>query len=241
MRPPFLEDNSLTAGLGNFILALPVLVFSLVAHELAHGEAALHQGDDTSYMLGRLTLNPLPHIDPWYSLLMPGLLWFLSHGTFVFGGAKPIPVNPRKYRNYRRGDIIVSLAGVTTNLVLSLVFSVLFVLVFYLSQALPAVGDVLDAAQRMAAWGIYLNLLLCFFNLIPIPPLDGSHVFYYLLPPAAGAWYRSMSRFGILILLVLLFMLPGVFNLFLWPVIWGYNTLANLLVPFALGTGLNIF
>ncbi|MGE5688541.1 MAG: site-2 protease family protein, partial [Gemmatimonadota bacterium] len=101
-------------------------MFSLVAHEYAHGVAALRQGDDTAYMLGRLTLNPLPHIDPVMSVLMPALLLFVSGGRFAFGGAKPVPVNPRKYRNYKRGDIIVSAAGVVTNLGLSLACALLF-------------------------------------------------------------------------------------------------------------------
>ena len=218
-----------------------MLVFSLVAHELAHGEAAYRQGDDTSYMLGRLTLNPLPHIDPFLSILLPGLLWFMSHGSFVFGGAKPIPVNPRKYRHFKRGDIIVSLAGVATNLVLAVAFSVLLVLLFFVGRAVGLDAGIVSAAQRMMAWGIYLNLLLCFFNLIPIPPLDGSHVFYYLLPPRAGSWYRSLSRFGFLPLLALMFLLPRVLDIFLYPVFWGYIHLAGVLQAFAVGPALNIF
>src|SRR5438034_10640072 len=93
----------------------PVLLFSVVAHEYAHAEAAYRQGDDTAYMLGRLTLNPLKHIDPFMTVLLPALL-YVSHAGFLFGSAKPVPVNPRKYRNYRRGDIIVSLAGIGANL-----------------------------------------------------------------------------------------------------------------------------
>lgn len=105
--------------LGGFLLALPVLVLSMVAHEYAHGYAALRQGDNTAKLLGRLTFNPVKHIDPWMSLLLPAMLWFGSGGQFLFGGAKPVPVNPRNYRHYRRGDIIVSLAGIAANLVLA--------------------------------------------------------------------------------------------------------------------------
>src|SRR6476620_9735825 len=105
-----------------------MLVFAMVAHEYAHAVTALRQGDDTAYQLGRVTLNPLPHIDPVMSLLVPALLYFMSGGTFIFGGAKPVPVNPRKYRNYVRGDVIVSAAGVVTNLFLALVWAVVFVL-----------------------------------------------------------------------------------------------------------------
>src|ERR687895_1990520 len=114
-----------------------MLVFAMVAHEYAHAATALRQGDDTAYMLGRVTLNPLPHIDPWMSILLPALLWFGTGGRFTFGGAKPVPVNPRKYRNYRKGDILVSAAGVITNLILALVLAVVFVVLGLIGQALP--------------------------------------------------------------------------------------------------------
>src|SRR3989454_10278771 len=92
----------------------PVLLFSMVAHEYAHAEAAYRQGDDPAYTLGRLTLNPLKHIDPIMTVLVPVILW-LSHAGFLFGAAKPVPVNPRKYRQFVRGDVIVSLAGIVVN------------------------------------------------------------------------------------------------------------------------------
>ena len=92
-----------------------MLVFAMVAHEYAHAAVALQQGDDTAYTLGRVTLNPMPHIDPVMSLLLPAVLWFASNGQYTFGGAKPVPVNSRKFRNFKRGDILVSAAGVTTN------------------------------------------------------------------------------------------------------------------------------
>jgi Zn-dependent protease len=220
-----------------------MLVFAMVAHEYAHGAAALSQGDDTAYMLGRLTLNPVPHIDLWMSILLPALLWFVSHGQFTFGGAKPVPVNPRKYRQFKKGDIIVSAAGVVTNLGIALVCTVLFIAVglFGAGSASP----VLDAAQRMMVWGVWLNLLLCFFNLIPIPPLDGSHLFYYLLPPRLGARYRGLHRWGILPLLAILILLPrivpGALNLLLTPALVSARLLFGLMVPYQLNTGLHIF
>ena len=152
-----------------------MLVFALTAHEYAHAATALRQGDDTAYLLGRVTLNPVPHIDPWMSLLLPTLLYFGTQGAFTFGGAKPVPVNPRKYRKFVRGDILVSAAGVATNFVLAFVFAFLYVLLGLLSQAAPAAAAVLETAQRMMVHGIWINLILCFFNLLPIPPLDGSH------------------------------------------------------------------
>ena len=137
------------SSLATFVIAFPALIFSLVAHEYAHAVAAYRQGDDTAYMLGRITLNPLPHIDPIMSIAFPAITFLLSGGTFVFGGAKPVPVNPRKYRNYKKGDIIVSAAGVATN----------FVLVFRVRAAVRAdrargadgaldASGVFDAAQR---------------------------------------------------------------------------------------------
>jgi Zn-dependent protease len=209
-----------------------MLVFAMVTHEYAHAVTALHQGDDTAYTLGRVTLNPLPHIDPWMSLLLPALLWFGSGGRFTFGGAKPVPVNSRKFRNYRRGDILVSAAGVTTNLFLSLVFAVLFVLIGMLARSMPGAAGALDTVQRMMVYGIWLNLVLCFFNLIPIPPLDGSHLFYYLLPPRAGMWYRDLQRFGYLPLFALMFLFRPVMTFLLAPAYAMMGLLAGYIAPY---------
>jgi Zn-dependent protease len=227
--------------LSDFILALPMLVFAMVAHEYAHAITALHQGDDTAYSLGRVTLNPLPHIDPVMSIVMPTALWFLSGGRFTFGGAKPVPVNSRKFRNFRRGDIIVSAAGVTTNLFLSLVFSVLFVLVGLAARGLPGGTAAFDITQRMMVYGIWLNLILCFFNLIPIPPLDGSHLLYHALPARAGAWYRGLNRFGYLPLFALMFLFRPLMGILLTPAFKMMNFLSGLIAPYQVGPGANIF
>src|SRR3989442_13950239 len=111
----------------------------MVAHEYAHAEAAYRQGDNTAYMLGRLTLNPVKHIDPFMTVLLPLMLWFASNGTYTFGGAKPVPVNPRNYRNFVRGDVIVSLAGDAGNLALFVACVGLFRLVRVFGAALPRV------------------------------------------------------------------------------------------------------
>jgi Zn-dependent protease len=218
-----------------------MLVFAMVAHEYAHAVTALQQGDDTAYTLGRVTLNPVPHIDPWMSLLLPALLWFGSGGRFTFGGAKPVPVNSRKFRNYRRGDIIVSAAGVATNLLLALVFSVLFVVLGLVARELPRPAAAFDTAQRMMVYGIWLNLVLCFFNLIPIPPLDGSHLLYHALPARAGAWYRGLGRFGYLPLFALMFVFRPVIDILLTPARSGMILLLRLILPFSVGDGWNIF
>jgi Zn-dependent protease len=209
-----------------------MLVFAMTAHEYAHAATALRQGDDTAYVLGRVTLNPLPHIDPWMSLLLPALLWFGTNGAFTFGGAKPVPVNPRKYRKFVRGDILVSAAGVATNFVLAFVFAFLYVLLGLLSLAAPGAAAVLDAAQRMMTQGIWINLILCFFNLIPIPPLDGSHLLYHALPPKAGSWYRGLQRFGYLPLFVLLFLFRPVVSVLLAPAAAMMNFLGGFIAPY---------
>ena len=189
----------------------------MVAHEYAHAEAAYRQGDDTAYMLGRLTLNPLKHIDPFMTVLLPIMLWVTSGGRYTFGAAKPVPVNPRKYVRYVRGDVIVSLAGIATNLVLFVLFTGVFALLGVLGQSLPPLVDTFRILQLMAKFGMSLNLILAFFNLIPIPPLDGSHVLYHILPPEAGLRYRQIGRFGFLPIMALTYFLPGVLQVVLWP------------------------
>ena len=191
--------------------------------------------------LGRLTLNPLPHIDLWLTILMPALLWWGSHGKFVLGGAKPVPVRPDRYRNYVKGDIIVSLAGILTNLVIMLVCAVLFIGVGALARGFPGAHDVIGTAQRMLFIGVSLNLLLAFFNLIPLPPLDGSHVFYHLLPGALKQRYRVVQRFGLLPLLAVMLLFPSAIQVLLTPVYEGVKLFLRVAAPYAVGSNWNIF
>jgi Zn-dependent protease len=185
-----------------FLLLAPVILFSMVAHEYAHGYAALKQGDPTAYQLGRLTWNPLRHIDPFMTVLLPIITFW--YAGFIFGGAKPVPVVPRNYRNFRRGDIIVSLAGIATNLVLAVVCTILIVPLGLVGKSAQPAGESMAMLQYMLAMGIFFNLLLAIFNLIPLPPLDGSHVMKYLLPPAWALRYQQFGRYGILVLFLLL-------------------------------------
>ncbi|HSL72471.1 MAG TPA: site-2 protease family protein [Longimicrobiales bacterium] len=198
-------------------LFLPVLLFSVVLHEFAHGWVALREGDNTALMLGRLTLNPIPHIDLFGSIIFPLILW-LSQTGIVFGWAKPVPINPRNFRNYKRGDILVSLAGITANLLLAGVLTLFVILLVHLSRWVPALGPTLDVLRNMAGYGIIINLVLAFFNLIPIPPLDGSHVLYHMLPPRVGLRYRELGRYGMFILLALMIFARNLFQVLLWPV-----------------------
>ena len=221
--------------LEDILLQIPVLLFSVVAHEYAHAEAAYRQGDTTAYMLGRLTLNPLKHIDPFMTIILPTVL-ILSHAPFVFGAAKPVPVNPRNYRRYVRGDIIVSLAGIATNLALFILSAIVFVLVGLLGKAFSSPVPTLALLQHMMFWGMYLNVVLACFNLIPIPPLDGSHVLKQILPPAAGMRYRQLYSFGIIPILLVVLLLPGVINVFMWPGMQLLDVALRLVSPFQLGS-----
>ena len=213
-----------------------MLVFAMCAHEYAHAAVALRQGDDTAYRLGRVTLNPLPHIDPFMSILLPALLWFSSGGSYTFGGAKPVPVNSAKFRNYRRGDILVSAAGVVTNLILAFAWAGVFVVVGQIARFFPAAAPPIATFQQMLVYGIWLNLVLCFFNLIPVPPLDGSHLAYHALPPRAGAWYRGLDRFGYLPLFILLFLFRPVVAILLTPAYVIRNALLHVISPFHVGS-----
>ena len=219
--------------LEDILLQIPVLLFSIVAHEYAHAEAAYRQGDSTAYMLGRLTLNPIKHIDPFMTVILPAIL-ILTNAPFVFGAAKPVPVNPRNYRNYVKGDVIVSLAGIATNLVLVVVSALVFVAIGALGQALPGLTPSFRLLQKMMFFGMYLNIVLAFFNLIPIPPLDGSHVLKQLLPPAAGMKFRQLYAFSMLPILLVMLLLPGVIRAFMWPGMRLLGVVLRTVYPFAL-------
>jgi Zn-dependent protease len=204
----------------------------MVAHEYAHGYAALKQGDTTAYSLGRLTWNPLPHIDLFMTILLP-LMTYLTAGI-AFGGAKPVPVVPRNYRNFKRGDIIVSLAGVATNLVIAVLCVPLIIIVGLLGSSVPVLTDTGALLQTMLAYGILINLALAAFNLIPIPPLDGSHVFKYLLPPAWALNYQRLGAQGLLILFLLIAFGRPLLNLWFQPVYFVYRVASRAFFPFLL-------
>lgn len=184
------------------VIIAPVLLFAMVAHEYAHGYAAMKQGDLTAYHLGRLTWNPLKHIDPFMTILLPVVLAFM--GGPIFGGAKPIPVDPGNYRQLKKGDIIVSLAGVGANMVIAIASVPVIVIVGMVGQSVPGLEKSLGILQVMLIQGIFINLILVAFNLIPIPPLDGSHVFKYLLPPQWALAYQRLGGIGLLILFAVL-------------------------------------
>ncbi len=202
----------------DLLLIVPVLLFSVVVHEVAHAWQALREGDTTARDLGRLTLNPIPHLDPVGSFLVPLVLYFLP-GDFLFGWAKPVPVNPRNYRNPRAGDIRVSLAGIVANLGLVALCALGLAGLTAFQGILPFSGALWANLSAVLTYGIFINLILAYFNLIPVPPLDGSHVLYHLLPPAAAARYRAMGRYGVTVLFLTVVLFPGAFGLVLSPVV----------------------
>ena len=196
----------------------PALLFSVIAHEIAHGYAALRQGDQTAKLAGRLTWNPIPHIDPVFTILVPAIMLMGSGG--ILGGAKPVPVDPRNYRNLVRGDIIVSLAGVATNLLIAIACAILIVVFGVLGQRFESAAGVLGYLQALVHFAVFLNWILIVFNLLPIPPLDGSHVMKYLLPRSIAIPYVQYgSRFGFFVLIALVLLLPGALRTLLYPAI----------------------
>lgn len=215
-----------------FLLVAPVLLFSLVAHEYAHGYAALKQGDRTALQLGRLTFNPIKHIDPVMTVLVPAMLFFA--GGPIFGGAKPVPVETRNFKHFKRGDIIVSLAGVATNLALAPLCALLVVLLGVAGQRVPALAPSLAILQAMMLYGVLVNLTLAVFNLLPLPPLDGSRVFKYLLPPAWAIQYQRLGRFGFLLLFALLYVGRGAINTWMAPAYAAFAAAEGLVGPFLL-------
>ena len=190
-----------------------VLLFSIIVHEVAHGYVALINGDPTAKFSGRLTLNPLPHIDLIGSIVLPLLLLVTKAGV-IFGWAKPVPVNPLNFRDLRWGEIAVSAAGPLSNLALAVVFA------FLLKSGLGGVG-----LMKMAFYGVSINIFLALFNLIPIPPLDGSHLLAAVLPPPLARSYQSLEPFGFILILVLFY--SGLMGMVLMPI---YRLIAGLLL-----------
>lgn len=195
-----LSDGSVRDYIINLLLTLPIIVFSLTVHEYSHARVAQKMGDETAANFGRLTLNPLKHLDPIGTLCMV---------LFGFGWAKPVPVNSRNFRNPRRGMALTAAAGPLSNLALGFVFSLLYVLTYRLAlRLLPpsaeSVPAMVDVAITFLYLGMLLNVYLAVFNLLPIPPFDGSRIFFIFLPTK---WYFAIMKYerwimiGVLVLL----------------------------------------
>jgi Zn-dependent protease len=192
----------------DYLPLLPILLFSVVIHELAHGWMALRLGDPTARDAGRLTLNPLPHIDPIGSVLIP-LLSLMTAGRVFIAWARPVPVNPSHFARLRRDEALVSAMGPISNVLLAGCCSVAVVLLGFLAWSLNvpegSTGyDLLVFLYQMFYGGAYLNIVLAVFNLLPIPPLDGSHLIAAALPARAAEGYRRIGFFGVFALIFLL-------------------------------------
>jgi len=187
---------------------IPILLFSVVVHEVMHGYVALKCGDPTAKYMGRLTLNPIPHIDLFGSILVP-LFSILVAGRVFIAWAKPVPINPLNFRNYKRDSVLVSAVGPISNLFLALCCALFVIVLLNLGNFFDSFNSELvkfayEFLLKMFYGGIYLNIVLGVFNLIPVPPLDGSHVLASILPDRLGESYRQIGFFGIFIVIFLM-------------------------------------
>jgi len=194
----------------DFLFIIVVLIMSVVIHELSHGYAALMLGDPTAKHAGRLTLNPIKHLDMFGSILVPLGLYLLNAGI-IFGWAKPVPYNPYNLRNQKWGEAIVAGAGPLTNILLALIFGMV-IRVALTFEAVP------EAFIQISFMVVLINIVLAIFNLVPIPPLDGSKILFSILPLHMMEWRQKLERFGLVILIVFIiflwqFLLPIVLSL----------------------------
>ena len=201
------------------ILSLIIILFSAILHEVAHGYVADRLGDPTARLAGRLTLDPRRHIDPFMSILLP-LILVLS-GLPVIGAAKPVPVDPFNLKEGRKDMALVSLAGPLTNIVIAIIASFLIKFLFLVSDGSILIFTIVMFLKIV----VQLNLLLAIFNLIPIPPLDGSKIFALILPEDTANAYLALGSIGMFIILFLLFFPLGGFSL--------GHLIFNTLLPFA--------
>ncbi len=188
------------------IVILVALILSIVIHEVAHGHAANWLGDPTARLQGRLSANPLVHIDPLGSIIIPALLFFGNAGI-LFGWAKPVPYNPYNLRNQKWGEAIVAAAGPAVNILLAVIFSILI-------RLTPVLG--LDQVMiSLFYYIVFINVVLALFNMIPIPPLDGSKILLAILPPSAQIGYRNfislMERWGLFGMFAFIFLFMTIF------------------------------
>lgn len=193
------------------IVGLIILLFSAILHEIAHGYVAERLGDPTARLMGRLTLDPRRHIDPFLSILLP-LMLFISGSSIIFGGAKPVPVDPFNLRDGRKDMALVSLAGPLTNVILAVIAAVLLKGLAFINFT-GSTMFIVVIIRLLLTMIVNYNLLLAIFNLLPIPPLDGSKIFSLFLPEKEANAFLALGQFGIFILLFLLVFPIGGFSL----------------------------
>jgi Zn-dependent protease len=191
------------------VIALPALL-AITCHEAAHGIVAYWLGDDTAYRQGRVTLNPIRHIDPFGTVILPLLLFMVGH--VLFGYAKPVPTNASRMRSPRRDMVLVALAGPGMNMLLATISAALF----YTLPLIPQIA--LDWVRSTLEFSVLFNLVIGIFNLLPVPPLDGSHVIIGILPRPLAIRFAQLGRYGILAVLLVFFILPQLGDLLGAPI-----------------------
>ena len=188
-----------------FIISLAILIYSVILHEVAHGFVAERLGDPTARVKKRLTLNPLPHIDPMYTIVLP-LILLLTNAGIIFGAAKPVPVDPYNFKDPKKDTAIVSLAGPLTNILIALLFSLLL-------RAVPT-----DFIREISLVAIHLNVGLAVFNLIPIPPLDGSKILAGVLSDNLAESMYRLQNYGLALIFIIFFFFPQIIFFFTEPI-----------------------
>ena len=227
-----MQSSDIVIAIFEFVL----LLFSLSVHESAHAWTASRLGDQTARMLGRVSLNPLDHVDPIGTLLLPALMIFGPlfgfgfFGRFLFGWAKPVPIISRNFRNFKRDDMLVSLAGPASNLLLAFIAFLGLAAVYFTEAHLPqgaSPSTTQQSLEMLCDLGMRLNLTLCIFNLLPIPPLDGSHVLRNVLPYGAVRVFDSIS--GPLSYILLIVVGRVVLGIVMYPILsLAYGILAHI-------------
>lgn len=199
------------------VLSIVILILSVIIHEVSHGYMADRLGDPTARLQGRLTLNPIKHIDPFGSVILPLMMAIITPG-FVFGWAKPVPYNPYNLKNKRSGEFLIAAAGPLSNLVIALIFGCI---IRFVQQG------VMTPFIEIASYIVIINLILAVFNLIPIPPLDGSKLLFSILPQQYGKTRMMLETYAPILIIVVVFFLWKLIYPVIWPIFRAFTGIGS--------------